>query len=101
MMLKMACPQSTITMVEMATDSVESVKAQIALRSGMPAGYQQLIFAGKLLEDGDTLRDYDIQKGCVVHCVQRVDTGAQQSRRRRSKGKKKRREQERTFCPCF
>ena len=43
-------------------DSITGVKEKIHAETGYPVTQQILMFAGKLLEDGRTLADYNIQK---------------------------------------
>ena len=58
--------------VDLATDSVASVKERINTQEGIPTDQQRLVFNGKQLEDNLLLSEYGIVNESCVHLILRL-----------------------------
>ena len=52
-----------------ASNTVDQLKSFICVALGIPPDQQRLVFAGKQIEDGRTMSDYNIIEGSTVYMI--------------------------------
>lgn len=65
----------SITLNVEKTDTIEELKTKIREKESIPEDQQRLVFAGKCLDDGKTVGDYNIQSESTVFMLLRLRGG--------------------------
>ena len=87
--VKIISKNKTITLNVDENDTINTIKAIIQGKAGIPRSKQRLIFEGKQLEDGNnTLVDYDIKHNSTVEQVHK-QTQKQTKHKTKTKQKQK------------
>jgi large subunit ribosomal protein L40e len=64
-------PTSTVTAEVTSSDTIRSLKEKIFEKEGFPVEKTRLVFAGKQLEDDQTIGDYNIQSESTITLIGR------------------------------
>lgn len=65
----------TITIPVTLSETIYEIKQKIETKVDIPAEEQRLVYAGKQLEDGRTLRDYQVEENATLHLALRIRGG--------------------------
>ena len=67
--VKMASNNRTVTVDVQPDELIDSLKTMIEAKTTLPVSQQKLkTLTGKTLDNGRTLRDYNIQQNSTLHC---------------------------------